>query len=216
MKLRIENIVYDVPKSWDAITVEQFIKMEALSKLNDELEMKSGVVQLLCKIPDNIIPLCSCADIDHVFSKLDFIEKTEPSIDITNTFFIEGKEFYFDSNFQKSMNNDMFRDGLSLLKEPLPNLDKILAMFIRPVVKRSYSYSKFKGFKKNNYLDRIITEPYSGDLVERNAPLMLQLSINKVWGIASFFFLLSEVLRQQAMGQLSSLLQPVEPQPIAN
>lgn len=216
MKLKIENIVYDVPKSWDEITVEQFMKIETLTKLEDDLEMKSGVVKLLCKIPDNIMPLCSCADINHVFSNLNFIEQTEPSIDITHTFFIDGKEFYFDSNFQKSMNNDMFRDGLTLLKEPLTNLDKILAMFLRPVIKRSYSYSKFKGFKKKNYLDRIITLPYSGDLVEQNAPLMLQLSINKVWGIACFFFLLSEVLRQQAMAQLSFHLPPPEQQPTAN
>lgn len=203
-ELIIEGKIYTVPTSWEDVTTGQFMSLHPVLQSTD-LEDNEKIVLaigILCNVPSETLNKCSLRQLYEVFSKMEFI-KTEPKSEINKVYVINGKEFYFDTNFEATMNNCLFNDGRYLMKDNvISNLDKIAAMLIRPVIKKKYDYSKWKGLKKSNYITEYITEDYSTDLMNRNAALFRQQPITTVYTLALFFWTLSSAFVRNSMTYL--------------
>lgn len=190
MKFKIENTIYNTPKSWDDVTLEQYVKLQyvLLDTEKDELDKKLELISVLCLIPTEIIEKCSMKNLNHIYDSLTFINQ-EPNTDIINSFYIENTEFYFDTNFERNLTFEQFSDLKYLINDDLhKNLHKIMAILIRKVVKKHYDFKKYKGLKKENYFSHCTVEPYDSNKLDELGLMMNQLPVSKIYGIVVFFW----------------------------
>lgn len=203
MKVILNNKLIDCPTSWEDITLTQFKELMSLKvEDGDELNYMLFFLSIILKVPVFELEKVEIKSLEELYSKFDFIINTKPCETIPELISIGNKKYYFNPQIDK-LGFGVFTYLQSKLQGGFwENSEEILSCLLLPVKSIKRNYSTWKGWKKSNYPMTVQTEEFDLQLAIENSKLIGQLSIDKVFGISQFFFLL---LMQFTSDSLTSL-----------
>lgn len=235
-KIKIDDTVYLMPEGWNEITLDKFQKVISIPKLFEKAEGKDyynyniDVLSTLLDCDKNIIRRILLPEMTKLIECLSFLQKGINDININESmiFNINNKMYGFDILMEK-ITYGQFIDLDIFLKNGEEsdngfwfNVDKIMALLIRPAKKLNFFQKlilgirfRRKGIKikkvKNIIKHRI--EKYDYDTLEERALLFKKhMTMDIVNSISVFFCNLKEKLQSVIQDSSQQTLKEKEAQ----
>jgi len=191
MKVLLNQKLYNCPESWSDITLNQFKNLLNLKVVDDdELQYMLFFLSIILDVSIFELEKANIKDLEELNSKFNWIIETKPSDSIKDIIIIDQEEYYFDSNIDKlgvgawTFMQNKLTDGF------WNNPELILSCLIRKVKRKKRDYSKWKGLDKNKYPYVLEVEDFDLEKSMILSEMIGKISIEKVFGISQFFFLL--------------------------
>ena len=175
----------------DYLSIEAYKKVTSLEHLSD-LEKMMAVLGVLSNLSEDKMRELQIQELSKVFT-----EVTDSLIDVNPEFYplfeIEGQLYGYNPITKMTLGE--FVDVTNLTKDPIKNLEQIMALLYRPVLKHRFNGIKwaFKNSFKTGLgevedLTKYYTlEAYSTELRNKNAEIMNKLPVSFALGALSFF-----------------------------
>lgn len=210
MKILLNTKLIDCPTSWQDITLSQFKDLMNLKiEDNDEVNYMLFFLSIVLKIPVFELEKVEIKDLELLYTKFDWVINSKPSEKIPDIVLIDGKKYYFNPQIDK-LGFGVFTYLQNKLQDGFwNNSEDILSCLLLPVKSIKRNYSNWKGWRKENYPIKIETEEFNFEVAIENSKKIGQVSINEVFAISQFFFLL---LNQFIKDSLSSLAVELSPE----
>lgn len=199
LKVKLGEKIFECPDSWDEISLRKFQSIMAIpqpEKKEEELEYKIDILAELlgCFIED--LQQVKLSDLGQLWDKCEWIVTTKPNSKLPELIKLsDGKDYYFDSNLDQSTFG-MWVDLEDLMKQDFwQNAHKIASIFVRPVEKVKYNFSKWKGWRKQNYpIKAVQVQEYDPVIADQTAHLLLDAPVTIIYTISVFFWSFSREL----------------------
>lgn len=191
MKVILNNKLIDCPTSWQDISLTQFKDLMSLKvEENDDVNYMLFFLSIVLKVPVFELEKVEIKSLEELYSKFDWVVNSKPTETIPNVILLDGKKYYFNPQIDK-LGFGVFTYLQNKLQGGFwENSEEILSCLLLPVKSIKRNYSSWKGWKKSNYPLIVETEEFDLQLATENSRLIGQISINEVFGISQFFFLL--------------------------
>lgn len=193
----------NIPKSWRDIKLKQFQQLAPNIIISGDMTtlQYSQYWLKICEILELDIDSLTRAEFQDLINQLSFLQEDPKTLNFK--FSHEGIDYGFNNNPEKwnvaeYMDFDSYASGKTQA-EIIENLDKIVAIFFRPIEKKSIKNI----FKKGN-----ISEYYSSDLEGRAELFKEHLPADVAYSICVFFSLFANEFIN--IGTLSSLQKELE------
>ena len=167
---------YELPTSWSEVSLEQYSKlMIALENdSSNEIEAVIKTLEALVGIDVSTLSKVPLKYLKTAYSELSTLTATMPSTELKRIIDVDGTAYGFIPDFD-ALTFGEFCDLDNYLQDSWSNLDKILAILYRRVIKREG--------------DKYKIEPYSLDNIkERRELFKNNLSIGTIYGSLVFFY----------------------------
>jgi hypothetical protein len=177
VKLKIDDNVksYELPTSWDEVSLGQYSKlMLAIDKEDStEIQLMIKSLEALVGIDGGILSKVPIKQLRDAYNQLGELISTTPNNELSRVVEIDGVEFGIIPDFDE-LSLGEFVDLDNYLQNNWLNIDKIFAVLYRPVIARD-----------DNKYD---IEPYSLKGIKKRRDLFNdKLSIDTVYGALVFF-----------------------------
>lgn len=198
MKIKLENNTYNLPESWDKITLRQFKNILLIDDKQDELQYKIAILSELLQCTIEELEVVSLNSLNSIWNRVSIFLEKRPTEKLDKTILLNGKEFYFDNQLDKNTNYGMFVDISNFMKEKnfWEVSEKVLAIYIRPVVQKKKDFRKWLGWKKDKYPDLVQVQKYDSSKLDEHAELILDCPMSYIFPVSFFFWNLSTALKQ--------------------
>ena len=192
IKLKIGEDVkrYELPTSWDEISIGQYSKlMIAVDKEDStEIELMVKSLEALADIPGGLLTKVPIKMLREAYNQLKELTSTVPNKELTRVIEIDGVEYGFIPNWDE-LSLGEFVDLDNYLQDGFNNLDKVFAVLYRPVVKRD-------GIKYT-------IEDYDlKDIIKRRELFNNRMSIDTVYAALVFFCSIGRKLTESTLYSL--------------
>jgi hypothetical protein len=167
---------YELPTSWSEVSLEQYSKlMIALENdSSNEIEAVIKTLEALVGIDVSTLSKVPLKYLKTAYAELSTLTATMPSTELKRIIDVDGTAYGFIPDFD-ALTFGEFCDLDNYLQDSWNNLDKILAILYRRVIKREG--------------DKYKIEPYSlDDIKERRELFKNNLSIGTIYGSLVFFY----------------------------
>ena len=167
---------YELPTSWSEVSLEQYSKlMIALENdSSNEIEAVIKTLEALVGIDVSTLSKVPLKYLKTAYAELSTLTATMPSTELKRIIDVDGTAYGFIPDFD-ALTFGEFCDLDNYLQDSWNNLDKILAILYRRVIKREG--------------DKYKIEPYSlDDIKERRELFKNNLSIDTIYGSLVFFY----------------------------
>ena len=167
---------YELPTSWSEVSLEQYSKlMIALENdSSNEIEAVIKTLEALVGIDVSTLSKVPLKYLKTAYAELSTLTATMPSTELKRIIDVDGTAYGFIPDFD-ALTFGEFCDLDNYLQDSWNNLDKILAILYRRVIKREG--------------DKYKIEPYSLDNIkERRELFKNNLSIGTIYGSLVFFY----------------------------
>jgi hypothetical protein len=201
IKLKVNDEVkrYELPTSWDEVSIGQYSKlMIAVDKEDStEIELMVKSLEALADIPGGLLTKVPIKMLREAYKQLVELTSTLPNRELTRVIEIDGVEYGFIPNWDE-LSLGEFVDLDNYLQDGFNNLDKVFSVLYRPVLKRD-------GIK-------YIIEDYNLDnIVNRRKLFRERMSIDTLYAALVFF---CNIGRKLTESTLSSLEEEIKSQSI--
>ena len=162
---------YDLPSTWDDITLDEFIRLFSIdrSELNP-LELSIKTIEVLVGINEEILLMMKSADFETLATELSFTTEDVKAVNV-DFITIGGEKYYIKNNFNQLTMGEIISIE-TILDEADNNIfkvmDKLLCIFLRKK-------------KENGKL-----ETFKGEFMER-ATLFRKTPISQIYNVFNFF-----------------------------
>lgn len=192
IKLKIGEDVkrYELPTSWDEVSIGQYSKlMIAVDKEDStEIELMVKSLEALADIPGGLLTKVPIKMLREAYNQLKELTSTVPNKELTRVIEIDGVEYGFIPNWDE-LSLGEFVDLDNYLQDGFNNLDKVFAVLYRPVLKRD-------GIK-------YIIEDYNLDnIVNRRKLFRERMSIDTLYAALVFFCNIGRKLTENTLSFL--------------
>jgi hypothetical protein len=167
---------YELPTSWGEVSLEQYSKlMIALENdSSNEIEAVIKTLEALVGIDVSTLSKVPLKYLKTAYAELSTLTATMPSTELKRIIDVDGTAYGFIPDFD-ALTFGEFCDLDNYLQDSWNNLDKILAILYRRVIKREG--------------DKYQIEPYSlDDIKERRELFKNNMSIGTIYGSLVFFY----------------------------
>ena len=167
---------YELPTSWSEVSLEQYSKlMIALENdSSNEIEAVIKTLEALVGIDVSTLSKVPLKYLKTAYAELSTLTATMPSTELKRIIDVDGTAYGFIPDFD-ALTFGEFCDLDNYLQDSWSNLDKILAILYRRVIKREG--------------DKYKIEPYSLDNIkERRELFKNNMSIGTIYGSLVFFY----------------------------
>ena len=170
-----EATKYELPTSWSEVSLEQYSKLMVALE-NDkasEIELIIKTLEALVGIDTTTLAKVPLKQLKIAYTELSALTSTMPSTELKRMIGVDGKEYGFIPDFDELTIGE-FVDLDNYLQNAWNNLDKIMAILYRGIIKREG--------------DKYQIEPYSLDNIKERSELFKnKLSIDTIYGAMVFF-----------------------------
>jgi len=169
------GVKYELPTSWSEVSLEQYSKlMLALEKdSNNDIEDIIKTLNALVGIDVKTLSKVPLKQLKMAYGELSVLTASMPNTELKRMIEVEGLEFGFIPDFDE-LSLGEFVDLDNYIQDAWNNLDKIMAVLYRGVIKREG--------------DKYKIEPYSLDEIKNRRELFKRgLSIDTIYGAMVFF-----------------------------
>ena len=192
IKLKVNDEVkrYELPTSWDEVSIGQYSKlMIAVDKEDStEIELMVKSLEALADIPGGLLTKVPIKMLREAYNQLKELTSTVPNKELTRVIEIDGVEYGFIPNWDE-LSLGEFVDLDNYLQDGFNNLDKVFAVLYRPVLKRD-------GIK-------YIIEDYNLDnIVNRRKLFRERMSIDTLYAALVFFCNIGRKLTENTLSFL--------------
>ena len=175
----------------DYLSIKDYKQVTALDHLSD-LEKMVSTVSILSNLSEDKLRELQSSDLSNVFT-----EVTNRLIDVNPEYYpiieIEGKLYGYQHMSKLTLGE--YIDLENLVKEPIKNLEQVMAILYRPVLKQSFKSIKWAtkmGYKLGvGEVDDLSKyyelEKYDSSKRQDNAEVMKNLPVSYALGALSFF-----------------------------
>ena len=182
----------------DYLSIKDYKQVTALDHLSD-LEKMVSTVSILSNLSEDKLRELQSTDLSNVF-----MEVTNRLIDVNPEYYpiieIDGKMYGYQNISKMTLGEYIDLEGL--VKEPVKNLEQIMAILYRPVLKHSFKSIKWAvkmGFKLGTgEVDDLSKyyelEKYDSSKRQDNAQVMKNLPVSYALGALSFFLQVGSLL----------------------
>jgi hypothetical protein len=207
IEVKLKEKSYSLPTSWDEITLGKFKRIMLVDNKQEEIEYKLEILSEILECTIEELEEVQLSSLNSLYNQVELLLKDEPKTKFESIFKINGKEYYFENDFEKSTTTGMFIDLQNLMKGGFwENAEQILAIWIRPVKEKKYDYSKFKGWKKEKYpLKYISLEKYNYQQRIESAKDILQMPMSLIFPCSVFFWTFSGELVKNILPSLEQV-----------
>ena len=167
---------YELPTSWGEVSLEQYSKlMIALENdSSNEIEAVIKTLEALVGIDVSTLSKVPLKYLKTAYAELSTLTATMPSTELKRIIDVDGTAYGFIPDFD-ALTFGEFCDLDNYLQDSWNNLDKILAILYRRIIKREG--------------DKYKIEPYSlDDIKERRELFKNNMSIDTIYGSLVFFY----------------------------
>ncbi len=152
-KIKIDNVEYSCPTSWDDVTLKQQIQV---SKVSDSIENESlkkiAILSGYANIPYEVLKKTKLSELNDLFKHIKFINKPLPTTPITD-FEFRGEHFYVG----QVLIEIEFQDYISIeniLQQYKDNTYEALPTVIAVMAKRKKADGSFESLDDYDVVDR--------------------------------------------------------------
>ena len=175
----------------DYLSIEAYKQVTSLDHLSD-LEKMVATVSILSNLSEDKLRELQSSDLSNVFT-----EVTNRLIDVNPEYYpiieIEGKLYGYQHMSKLTLGE--YIDLENLVKEPIKNLEQVMAILYRPVLKQSFKSIKWAtkmgyklGIGEVDDLSKYYElEKYDSSKRQDNAEVMKNLPVSYALGALSFF-----------------------------
>jgi hypothetical protein len=164
---------YNVPESWEDVTVEHFISLWDVQakKYDTKLEMSIDVISRLLKIDLELIYMMDIKDYNKLLEAIKFIDEKIVPEDLPQSVIVDDEEYFLKKDFDKLNMGEVI--SLNILLEKYENditlaMPELLCIFLR----------------KKNGGDEL--ESFKSSMMQR-AEMFKKVNITKVHNLFTFF-----------------------------
>ena len=201
IKLKVNDEVkrYELPTSWDEVSIGQYSKlMIAVDKEDStEIELMVKSLEALADIPGGLLTKVPIKMLREAYKQLVELTSTLPNRELTRVIEIDGVEYGFIPNWDE-LSLGEFVDLDNYLQDGFNNLSKVFAVLYRPVLKR-------------DDIKYIIEDYNLKDIIKRRELFNNRMSIDTVYAALVFF---CNIGRKLTESTLSSLEEEIKSQSI--
>jgi len=177
LKLNIDGVgvKYELPTRWSEVSLEQYSKLMLVLENDDNSEIEAVIktLEALAGIDVSTLSKVPLKQLKVAYNELSLLTSTMPNNKIKRIIDVEGLEFGFIPDFDE-LSLGEFVDLDNYLQDAWNNLDKIMAVLYRGVIKREG--------------DKYQIEPYTLDEIKNRRELFKRgLSIDTIYGALVFF-----------------------------
>ena len=155
LKLEIDDEIksYEIPESWDDVTVEQFAKLWTIQgkTFQTKIEMAVHTISLILGIDEEVIYMMDVSDFNKIADAINFVEKSMESKELGESIILEGEEYFIKKDFEKLNMGEVISINIILEKAQgniAAHMSEMLCVFLR-----KKKGDKLEGFK-NEFMDR--------------------------------------------------------------
>jgi hypothetical protein len=142
-----ENYEFDVPESWEEITVKEFTKIMELADNKDnlsEIEFFVKVINVLTGIPEEIIYVTPIDKFNQISQLLNFIDK-EIKGELKESIIVDGEEYFLKTQFDDLTMGEVI--SIEMLVEKYGNVNKCLDQLLCIFLRKKKENGKLESFK---------------------------------------------------------------------
>tara|TARA_R110002167_G_scaffold341429_3_gene549834 strand:- start:5485 stop:6129 length:645 start_codon:yes stop_codon:yes gene_type:complete len=196
IKLKIGEDVkrYELPTSWDEVSVRQYTSlMIAIDKEDStEIELMIKSLEALADIPGGLLTKAPIKMLREAYKQLGELTSTIPNNELSRVIEIDGIEYGFIPDFDE-LSLGEFVDLDNYLQDGFNNLDKVFAVLYRPVVKRDGIKYTIEDYDLKDIINRrkLFNERMSIDTVY--AALVFFCNIGRIHTENTLYYLEEEI-----------------------
>jgi len=176
----MEEVKLTLPDSWDEITISQFQEFHLINQIEDMKPYKKiiSLISILTDMDEDFFYKLPMDSIHQINETIDFMS-SEPKDVFKNIITVNGVEYGFQKNLHQLSLGEWIDLEHYITKDVIENLHYITAILYRKIISKGDEYFDYEilDYEKVK-LDDV------ANLFKNN------ISIQDVWGIVGFFFLI--------------------------